>query len=107
MECKDLTCREEEVLEGSRGEDRLVIKVVIKVVIKKAIVEDTSEAHRVTVAVVITRVTAPVEVTRTTTNSSLMRKEEEAREGNLGLSGGRACIVWPNTGRTNSTTPHV
>ena len=59
MECKDLTCREEEVLEGSRGEDRLVIKVdikvAIKVVIKKAIVEDTSEAHRVTVAVVITR----------------------------------------------------
>lgn len=103
MECKDLTCREEEALEGSRGEDRLVIKVVIK----KAIVEDTSEAHRVTVAVVITRVTAPVEVTRTTNNSSLMRKEEEARGGNLGLSGGRACIVWPNTGRTNSTTPHV
>ena len=59
MECKDLACREEEVLEGSRGEDRLVIKVAIKVVrkvaIKKAIVEDTSEAHRVTVAVVITR----------------------------------------------------
>ena len=51
MECKDLACREEEVLEGSRGEDRLVIKVAIK----KAIVEDTSEAHRVTVAVVITR----------------------------------------------------
>ena len=55
MECKDLACREEEVLEGSRGEDRLVIKVVIKVVIKMAIKEDTSEGHRVTVAVVITR----------------------------------------------------
>merc|ERR550532_3419803 len=51
MECKDLTCREEEVLEDSRGEDRLVIKVAIK----EAIVEDASEAHRVTVAVVITR----------------------------------------------------
>ena len=59
MECKVLACREEEVLEGSRGEDRLVIKgaikVVIKVAIKVVIKEDTSEGHRVTVAVVITR----------------------------------------------------
>merc|ERR550532_2508994 len=43
MECKVLTCREEEVPKGSRGEDRLAIK------------EDISEGHRVTVAVVITR----------------------------------------------------
>ena len=99
MECKDLTCREEEVLEGSRGEDRLVIKVVIKVVIKKAIVEDTSEAHRVTVAVVITTVMAPMELTRIIINSSPTKKEEGAKGGNLGLSGGRACIAWPNTGR--------
>merc|ERR1719193_1242448 len=100
MECKDSTCREGEVLEGSRGADRLVIKVVTKEVIKEAIVEATSEVHRVMVAVDITRPT----VTRTTTNSSPTRKEEGGR-GNLGLSGGRACIAWPNTGRMNNTTP--
>ena len=92
MECKDSTCREGEVLEGSRGADRLVIKVVTKEVIKEAIVEATSEVHRVMVALGITRAT----VTRTTTSPT--RKEEGGR-GNLGLSGGRACIAWPNTGR--------
>lgn len=98
MECKDSTCREGEVLGGSRGADRLVTKVVtkevIKEAIKEAIVEAISEAHRVMVAVDITRAT----VTRTTTNSSPTKKEEGGR-ANLGLSGGRACIAWPNTGR--------
>jgi len=111
MECKDLTCREGEVLAGSRGEDRLVIKVVIKgvikEVIKEAIAEDTSEAPKVTAAMVITRVMAPMELTRIPINSSPMKKEEGARGGNLGLSGGRACIAWPNTGRTSSITPPV
>ena len=95
MECKDSTCREGEVLEGFRGAD----KVAIKLVIKEVIVEDPNEAHRVMAIVVITIVTVPVEVTRTITNSNPMGKEEGTRGGNLGLSGGRACIVWPNTGR--------
>jgi len=102
MECKDSTCREGEVREGFRGVDRVAIKEAIKELIKEVIVEDPNEAHRVMAIVVITIVTVRVEVTRTTTNSNPMGKEEGTRGGNLGLIGGRACIVWPNTGRTNS-----
>merc|ERR1712192_177182 len=73
-------------------------------------VEDISEAHRAMATVDITRATAPMEVNRTTTTSSsnnnnnniLMRNKEEEARAKLCLSGGKGCIAWPNTGRTNS-----
>jgi len=112
MVCKGSTCKGGEVLEASREADRVVTKEVIKVVTKEVTEVVISEAHRAMATVDITRATAPMEVNRTTTTSSsnnnnnniLMRNKEEEARAKLCLSGGKGCIAWPNTGRTNSTT---
>ena len=100
MECKGSICKGQGVLEASREADRAVTKEDIKEVIKEVTAEDLSEAHRAMVTVDIIRATASMEVTRTiiTNNTQTRNKEEEAR-ANLGLSGERGCIAWPNTGR--------
>jgi len=125
MVCKGSTCKGGEVLEVSREADRVVTKEVTKEVIKedikavtkediKAVTKEVtevviSEAHRAMATVEFTRATEPMVVTRirtrTITNNNIptMNLGEEAR-AKLCLSGGRGCIAWPNTGRTNSTT---
>merc|ERR1711971_1166220 len=115
MVCKGSTCKGGEVPEASREADRVVIKVVIKVVTNKEVIkvvteEDISVAHRAMAIVDITRATtAPMVVTKiktTITNNNIptRNKGEEARANHLGPNGGKGCIAWPNTGRTNSTT---